>query len=56
LSIVLFSKSGFGRKLVQAAEERDDLSLVGVDQPWEIRLEGDRQCGISRRFTGCADA
>ncbi len=32
LSIVLFSRSGFGRKLVQTAEERDDLSLVGVDQ------------------------
>jgi AAA+ ATPase superfamily predicted ATPase len=32
LSIVLFSKSGFGRRLVKAAEERDDLYLVAVDQ------------------------
>lgn len=32
LSIILFSKSGFARRLVEAAEERDDLSLVGVDQ------------------------
>ena len=31
VSIVLFSKSGFGRSLVEAAEERDDLSLVDVD-------------------------
>ena len=36
LSIILFSKSGFARRLVEAAEERDDLSLVGVD-----RLVGD---------------
>lgn len=32
VSIVLFSKSGFGRSLVRAAEERDDVSLVVVDQ------------------------
>jgi AAA+ ATPase superfamily predicted ATPase len=32
LSIVLFSKSGFGRRLVKAAEERDNLYLVAVDQ------------------------
>jgi AAA+ ATPase superfamily predicted ATPase len=32
LSIVLFSKSGFSRRLVQVAEERDDLSLIRVDQ------------------------
>ena len=32
LSIVLFSKSGFGAKLVEAAEGQSDLLLVGVDQ------------------------
>ena len=32
LSIILFSKSGFGRRLVKAAEDRHDLSLVAVDQ------------------------
>lgn len=40
LSVVLFSKSGFGRKVVEAAEERADLSLVGVD-----RLVGDLTAG-----------
>jgi Archaea bacterial proteins of unknown function len=39
LSIVLFSKSGFGAKLVETAEERSDLLLVGVDQLVEISSE-----------------
>lgn len=32
LSIILFSKSGFARRLVEAAEERDDLLLISVDE------------------------
>lgn len=32
LSIVLFSKSGFGDGLVQVADERADIRLIGVDE------------------------
>ncbi len=32
LRIVLFSKSGFGSRLQEVAQQRDDLELVGSDQ------------------------